>query len=166
MKNEKGLTLVELLVVLAISSAFIIIAFSILASMSKAADKSMNDTLVRNETIYISQQLDKAMDNVDTAEISGSQQADGSFKAFNAVDKRMKETSPGLFEEAPINTLIQISGNDFTIGGKKLNSEGFTAKDTVFLLKNGQLHVKLAVANLKKNQQKYEVYKIYNLQSE
>ncbi|MCK6204989.1 type II secretion system GspH family protein [Bacillus infantis] len=165
MKNEKGLTLVETLVVLAISSAFIIIAFSILASMSKAAEKSMNDALLRNETIYITQQLDKAMDNVDAAEISGSEQADGSFKAYNAVDKRMDETSPGIFEEAPINTLVQISGNDFTIGSKKINSDGFTAKDTVFILKNGQLHVKLIVANLT-NKQKYEVYKIYNLQSE
>ncbi|MGD6877984.1 prepilin-type N-terminal cleavage/methylation domain-containing protein [Bacillus infantis] len=165
MKNEKGLTLVETLVVLAISSAFIIIAFSILASMSKAAEKTMNDALLRNETIYITQQLDKAMDNVDAAEISGSQQADGSFKAYTAVDKRMDETSPGIFEEAPINTLVQISGNDFTIGSKKINSDEFTAKDTVFILKNGQLHVKLIVANLT-NKQKYEVYKIYNLQSE
>lgn len=182
MKNENGLTLIELLAVLALSSMVVIMAVSIYTSMVKVSNKSIIETNLRNETVLIVHQLDEIMMNTDTIKIDGEADDTGLFKSFFAVDKSTElaknEKGEDTFKENENLTSIKINGDhlltcraDSTTlncdasGQKRINSESYLVTDTVFSLKSSGLFVKLVVVD-KDNGTKYEVNKLYSLKGE
>lgn len=169
MKNENGITLIELLAVMAISSMVLIIAFSIFSSMMKVNDKSIIQTNLRNETILISLRIDDVMNNTDTVEIIGESDENGFFQQFKAIDKRtelaVNEKGEDVFKDIDIPTDIIIENGILYIDGKKINSDSFSLTNTVFSNKSGGLLANLVVYDIE-NKETYEINKLYNLQSE
>ncbi|PLR93704.1 PulJ/GspJ family protein [Bacillus sp. T33-2] len=154
--NEKGITLIELLMVLAISSIIITLGYSILFSTMKTTDKSMNETELRNEAVLITQQFDRTLLNIDEIDpINGDET--GSFTTFNASDFNPDGTHK---ENSPVN--IKIDNENLLAGGKQINSDQFSLENTTFKFQNDQLTVHFVIKNTSTGKE-FELYKKYGL---
>jgi type II secretory pathway pseudopilin PulG len=188
MKNQNGITLIELLTVLAISSMVVILAISIFTSMMKISDKSINHTYLRNESVLIIHQLDEFLMNTDTININGEADPEGNFTSFYAINKTSElttnEKNEDVFVDKEQYTLLNIVSGDLLLfpkcsasgeeeksitceeGSKqRINSESYSVSDTFFTLKGNGLFMKLIVVDNEKNT-KFEVSKLYSVQSE
>jgi prepilin-type N-terminal cleavage/methylation domain-containing protein len=167
-QNERGLTLIELLAALAISSIILIVAYSILSTMIKSNDRSSTQITIQNESVIISQKIENLMPNIDSVQIPNDVNVDanGGFKKFIAIDKRKIESSPGVFNDIdpPITTLIEINNRNLLINNQKVNSDNYSLENTTFkLLNKTTLQVYYELINLKRNVE-ISLYKVYTLQ--
>ncbi len=162
--DQKGLTLVELLAVIALSSIILTVGYSILFSMMKSAEQSAVQTKLRNESILITQQFDQAMLNSNSVEIASTPNADGTFQSFHAIDRRINEEQPDQVKTLVISFEITADGT-LLINNKQINSDGYSLKKTRFKQANGNLQVYYAIEELKTHKQ-FTFFKLYQLQGE
>ncbi|CCQ97432.1 putative Predicted protein [[Clostridium] ultunense Esp] len=139
-ENEEGVTLVELLVVLAISSLLIGIVTMILLSSLMAFDRLTSDTELRNESNFITTVLNQTLKNVDKVEILDQPADPNRIYHFQATEvvKKVDQTEEDRSQE------IYITGDDATgynlfIGGKRINKEGYSLKGSYFWIGDGEL---------------------------
>lgn len=162
--DQRGLTLVELLAVIALSSIILAVGYSILFSTIKSADHSAVQTKLRNESVLITQQFNQAMLNVDSIEIVGEQNANGKFTSFQAIDKAATADASNQGQDVIVPVEITNDGN-LLINNKQINSVGYSLKNTTFRQINGNLQVYYAIDDLN-NHARFTLLKIYNLQGE
>lgn len=150
MNEERGVTLVELLMVLAISSIFISIAYSILFTGMKSVDNSINETNLTNESVLITTRFERHLQNVDTVNLLGKADNNGRYKRFEAVDQRKIEVSPGVYEEREESFLFEIRDGALIIDGQIVNSSQYSLEDTGFFYNhdNGVLSVFYHITDL------------------
>lgn len=163
-RNQKGLTLIELLAVISISSIVLLVAYSILTSMIVTNSNSTSKTNLRNEAVTISQHIENIMLNVDSIQINGTKDANGQFQSFTAVDTRRTETSPGKFTESSINNTFDITNGNLLINGSSMNSASYSFQNTTFkLLDASTLQVNYVILD-PKTKQSFKLFKVYKLQ--
>ncbi|XJZ26381.1 Tfp pilus assembly protein FimT/FimU [Bacillota bacterium Lsc_1132] len=162
--DQRGITLVELLAVIAISSALLAVGYSILFSMIKSAEYSTAQTKLRNESILITQQFDQAMLNIDSIEIVGEPDPDGKFQFFQAIDKQPAEDNSDQVQTVVIPFKISAEGK-LLINNKQINSDEYSLKRTTFKQVNGNLQVYYVIDDLNSHEQ-FTLFKNYKLQSE
>lgn len=164
MRRQSGVTLVELLAVLAISSIILITAYSIYTTAMRVNKASIEDVNIRNETIEICNQFDKMMLNVDTIEIIGEANSEDHFTSFWAIENGVEmNTTSGEYEEIERSKVaIEINKKDLLIKGRRINSDPYSVEGSSFSLKNGGLLVNLIISD-QQNNQKFEVNKFYRL---
>jgi prepilin-type N-terminal cleavage/methylation domain-containing protein len=160
--KENGLTLIELLAVIAVSSIVLFVAYSILTSMLRTSDRTTVQTQLRNEAITISQRMDNILVNIDSVDNGG---VNGIFQNFNAIDNRKTETSPGVFSNSPITTPIAITNGNLLINNQIVNSANFSLQNTTFKLLDNDtsLQINYEILDIKTNQT-FKMFKIYSLQ--
>lgn len=162
--NQKGLTLVELLAVIAISSIILVVGYSILFSMIKSADHSAVQTKLRNESVLITQQVNQAMLNIDAVEAAGTTDADGKFKSFYAIDKAATDVDGNRAHDTTVFIQINADGN-LLIDNKQVNSDGYSLKNTAFKEVNSNLQIYYVIDDLI-NHEQLTLFKIFPLKSE
>lgn len=163
MKKENGLTLVEMVVALAISSLVLIIGFSILISMMKVKEETQNKTILRNEMQYIIKELDNILLNTDQIVIEGELDENGFFQKFIAKDIRHIQKTTGEYEEIEhASTTIEIQNKKLLIDGKPVHSDQYTTNEAPFSQQRGSLLLHLIVTD-DASHESYEVKKWYRL---
>lgn len=150
--EENGVTLIELLLVLAISSLLIGIATMILMSSLTAFDRLTADREVRNEANYITMVINDALKNTESVEILDHPADPKNITHFLSKEV-IKEIVNGQEVERYKTIEIEIAGNDLdgynlyltvndngTIDGKKqVNREAFSVKGSYFWLDSSSL---------------------------
>ncbi|MFD1018923.1 prepilin-type N-terminal cleavage/methylation domain-containing protein [Thalassobacillus hwangdonensis] len=164
--NERGLTLVELLAVLALSTVVILIAYNLLFSTMGSIDRSSAQTKMRNEAALILYQFDEAMLNVDSIEIDGGGTPDR-FTQFTGVGEHIEDKNDGSggYEFVEDRIAFSISGDDIVIDGNTLNDPEWRFTDSFFKYEGKKLYVQLEVADSESNET-YQSSKIYRLKNE
>lgn len=163
--NGRGVTLVELLVVVAISSIFVTIAYSVLFTGMKSVDNSMNETNLTNESVLITTRFERYLQNVDTIYLLGRADNNGRFKSFEAVDRKQIEVSPGVYVEQEESSIFEIRNGSLFIDGQIVNSDQYSLEDTAFFYnhEHGELTVFYHITHIQ-SMKKNEFLKIYLIQ--
>lgn len=167
MKDQSGVTLIEILSVMTISSLLILIVYSMFFSATKVYQTSLESTNLRNEAVLILTQFDKVMMNVDTIEINGEMDDNGYFHSFHAINSgyQLDESSGGYKETTYSRDQIEINESGFSINGNNIHSENYFLEGSSFSLKNSALLLDLVILDVK-NGDKFQVNKLYDVQSE
>ena len=163
LRTSRGITLIELLLVLALSSMVLTLGASFVVSMLKASDRTMTETTSRNETVLILDKLNKTMENADDIEVDPDQKnIDGSFKLFTVIEtEEVDPNNDGIFDKVETRKVIHINDSDLLIDGSKINSENYSLEKSSFTLQNDQLVCKLFIQLRHGNKKPYEILKIY-----
>lgn len=174
LRQDKGVTLVELLATLVISSIILLLIFSIFGQVMKAGDDTVQQTNKRNEMVFICKQLDNAMLNVNTIEIldeTGSGAAN--FHHFKGIEHRTidnpnkDQVGEPVFQQVEhARTDFKLADGNLYIDDVQINNEGFTLEGTTFSLKNSGLSVKLQLKHTSGDKRHYIINKFYDLKSE
>ncbi|WP_191567013.1 prepilin-type N-terminal cleavage/methylation domain-containing protein [Metabacillus idriensis] len=160
--NQKGISLIELLLVLALSSMVIMLGVSFQAGMFKAGNRTLNETYLRNESILIIDLLNKAMENAD--QFSEDILRDTELKAIYLVDiEKVYDENKKEFFEQKVTIPIEIKGNALFINGKQVSDDRYTLKDTKFFIKENQLVCTISLNNKESKTDSYEIIKIFDL---
>lgn len=160
--NQKGISLIELLLVLALSSMVIMLGVSFQAGMFKAGNRTLNETYLRNESILIIDLLNKAMENAD--QFSEDSLRDTELKAIYLVDiEKVYDENKKEFIEQKETIPIEIKGNALFINGKQVSDDRYTLKDTKFFIKENQLVCTISLNNKESKTDSYEIIKIFDL---
>ncbi|PLR68301.1 prepilin-type N-terminal cleavage/methylation domain-containing protein [Bacillus sp. UMB0893] len=160
--NQKGISLIELLLVLALSSMVIMLGVTFQAGMFKAGNRTLNETYLRNESILIIDLLNKAMENAD--QFSEDSLRDTELKAIYLVDiEKVYDENKKEFIEQKVTIPIEIKGNTLFINGKQVSDDRYTLKDTKFFIKENQLVCTISLNNKESKTDSYEIIKIFDL---
>lgn len=172
-KRENGLTLVELLATIVISSIVLIVVFSIFSQAIQTGNKTMQQTNERNEMVFICKQLDRAMLNIDSIEIldENGVGTNGAFNHFKGIDHRIienpnKEEEEDKFIEVVFDEIeIYLLDGNLFIDDLQVNDDDYVLRSDPFSLKNGGLLVNLSLTDVETNEV-YVINKFYDLKRE
>ncbi|KGX93621.1 hypothetical protein N781_10535 [Pontibacillus halophilus JSM 076056 = DSM 19796] len=167
LQNEKGVTLVELLAVMAMSILVVGVAYQILFSMFSSIDKSQANTMLRNEAAAIMLELDEIMLNLDEVEtIPIDLNVNVPFDHFRVLD--IRENSSGL--PKTLSTEIEVANGELLVtyngSSRTITDSSINASNTTFTLdKDGRLRVNLHIED-NASSETYTVFKIYEMENE
>lgn len=179
LKGEKGLTLIEVLMVMSISAIIAGVAYSILFTSMTSTKSTLSDTSLRNEAVLVTQQLDSIMKNIDTINTAILEtpltKIDFSNKITNLdlSGKLQSKIQTFVLEVRDDNLWITERVDGVTLQSKPLNTdtismEGSTLKVTEFTSgskKRKALQVNFRFTETKSGKEK-EIIKVYRLQGE
>lgn len=162
LKNQKGISLIELLVVLALSSMIIILGASFQTGMFKAGNLTIAKNELRNESVLILDALNKAMENAD--EFAPGSPLNAELKAVNLVEIEMVyDENKKEFTEQRETISIEVKGNVLFIKGKQVSDDRHILKDTKFLINNNQLICTIILNTKDSKADPYKIIKIFSL---
>ncbi|MGD6795657.1 prepilin-type N-terminal cleavage/methylation domain-containing protein [Metabacillus indicus] len=160
--NQKGVTLIELLLVLSLSSMVILLGVSFHSGMSKAGKQTLSQNDLRNESILVLDSLNQAMENADAFSTQSIVNTDlknvSLVKAEKVYDADKKE-----FFEVVKPLIIEIKDQSLFIDGKQISDSRFTFEDSSFFIKDNQLICNLVLKLKHSDAQPYKLIKIYQL---
>ncbi|MGG4491684.1 prepilin-type N-terminal cleavage/methylation domain-containing protein [Metabacillus idriensis] len=158
--NERGVTLIELLLVLVLSSMVLTLSASFLFTMFKTSDQTLLETELRNESVLILDSLNKAMENADGLLLSEG--ASEIVKKVNVSQINIIDEN-GVFKENPITFIIEIKNGNLLINNNIVNHPNFSMADSVFYQKENKLVCKIIIKEKNTPSKPYELIKIYEL---
>jgi prepilin-type N-terminal cleavage/methylation domain-containing protein len=157
MRNEKGITLVEMLAALALSSIVLIGVYSFLTTMLKADERVINDTDIRNEVVLIQEHLNNFFKNSDGIEIVST-----SPLSFHVVEQKTNIDASGSLITTTEKRLFSYDGQDIYLDGEKINSYDYFVSAISLENRNANSHLKFTVQHKDKTDLVKEVYLIYS----
>lgn len=128
-RNEKGLTLVELLAAVTISFIIIGVIYAVLNSVITESKSDMARKNFVKEQAAILQYMERAMENMDDVE-PDDESDDGTFTRFKAVDINIDVAGDGTYRESSTDKTIAVSGGNLSIGGTVVNSDEISLDGT------------------------------------
>ena len=149
MKNEKGLTLVEILAAAMITSVVSILVFSILVNSLKTYERTLDQNALRSEADYIMSYLLKEIYATKNSQITEVvKQTDSNKESYLQIKTNQGEQKIGFIHNATTNQLeIKIKEQTLQISNSKIklnnnsriedNSPGFFTVHLIFDL-NGK----------------------------
>lgn len=162
-RGEQGITLVELLVVLAISSLIIGIVTMILLSSLTAFNRLTEERELRNEANYITTVLNNALKNVESVEILETKpKTDPNdpdqvvHLRVNGKTKTVEIWAPGN-ADAGNNLLLKIDNNE----RKQINDLNYTLSGTYFWVGEGALKGVIQVSKINGTPKPLYIYLSY-----
>lgn len=173
LKQQTGITLVELLATLLLSSVVVILVFSLFSQAMKAGDDTVKQTDRRNEMVFICKQLDNAMLNIDTIKVLDENGMENDyFNHFKGIDYRLlenpekgKQGEPEFKEVEFATTEIQLLDGNLLVDDIQVNCNDYQLETLPFSFENGGLLVKLDLIHKETNKH-YVINKFYDLKSE
>lgn len=163
--NQNGLTLIELLLALAISSMVIVLGASFLITMFKASDRTLSETNLRNEAVLVLDAINKAMENVDDFEVQNI--SDTGLREITVVeiDKTVNASNTGNEDEVRFSFQLKFKNDDLFIKNSRINDNNYSLNNSYFYVteKPKQLICKIIIQEKKFNSKPYEIIKIFNL---
>ncbi|WLR56179.1 prepilin-type N-terminal cleavage/methylation domain-containing protein [Mesobacillus subterraneus] len=179
LKESQGLTLIEVLMVITISSIIAGVAYSILFSSMTSTKSTLSDTNLRNEAVLVTQQFDALMKNIDGI---NTVSLDTPLKKVELSNKKADLDSSGKLQSVTQLTTFEIKSDDLhmsfyengiLVTSKVLNSRLVSMKKTTFKVtelvsgskKKKALHVLFQFEENETGNTKI-IEKIYRLQSE
>ncbi|WP_191560708.1 prepilin-type N-terminal cleavage/methylation domain-containing protein [Metabacillus idriensis] len=164
-ENQEGITLIELLLVLALSSMVLTLGASFLITMSKASDRTLGETNLRNESVLVIDALNKTMENADELVIEDNDNNDSGLNLVNVIEIEMIEDpiNSGSFIEQRFPLQIKIESGNLYINNRKVNGDQFSLESTLFFIKDKQLICKIIIQDKHTPSKPYEILKIYDL---
>ncbi|MEF2966359.1 hypothetical protein V3851_11010 [Paenibacillus sp. M1] len=137
LRNEEGLTLVELLAVISLSALLLILVSTILTTSLLASGRIDDETRLRNEAITLSAALQSKLRNTTGVTVLPDNNATGPVYEFNA--SVIEDVSSG----ATRTVSVKLSNDHLYINGVRLDSEGVTLDGTYFIRGNQDLEIHL-----------------------
>lgn len=179
LKESHGLTLIEVLMVITISSIIAGLGYSILFSSMTSTKSTLSDTNLRNEAVLVTQQFDALMKNIDGVNTAV---LDTLITKVELSNKKASLDATGKLTSVIQITTVEIKNNDLKMTflengiqtqSRVLNSDIVSMKNTAFKvteLVNGSkkkkaLHVIFHLEEIETGNTKV-FEKIYRLQSE
>lgn len=163
-RNEQGLTLVEVLAVVSLSMIIMVAAYHAFYFVTGAVETSSTKTEVRKEANLIVLSLEEHLLNIDSIEYENENPT--SFQTFTAKSTRlngMDDDSTFTYEEETKD--ISIRNGHLLIDGVQQNAHDMDLYNTTFELDGEKLTVQLEI--LKENtEETYSVVKIFRLGTE
>jgi prepilin-type N-terminal cleavage/methylation domain-containing protein len=148
LRDERGLTLVEILAALALSGLIITLASSIMITSALAVKRIDADTKLRNEANYISEAVEINLKNI-------SEAVDPQPSATNFTSFTLKEFIGNASGNPTIHTFnVAIQSGALLIDGNKINGDTYTVSG-FFELVNNQVKVSLTVTDPSINKSMY-----------
>ncbi|OHR71928.1 hypothetical protein HMPREF3291_23035 [Bacillus sp. HMSC76G11] len=161
-KNQQGISLIELLAVLALSSMVIILGASFQTGMFKAGNLTITKNELRNESVLILDALNKAMENAD--DFASDNQIGAELKAVNLLEiEKIYDENKKEFTESRNTFSIEVRGNALFIRGKQVSDERHVLRDTKFLINGNQLVCTIILNTKDSNGEPYKIIKIFDL---
>ncbi|QNG61053.1 prepilin-type N-terminal cleavage/methylation domain-containing protein [Bacillus sp. PAMC26568] len=162
--NQKGVTLIELLLVLALSSMVITLGTSFLITMFKASDRTLADTSLRNESVLVLDALNKTMENADELEIEDNNNTTGlNHIEITEIEMIEDPNNAGSFLEVRVTIPIHVDKGNLYIKNRAVNGEQFSLENTTFYINKNKLICKIIIQDRRSNSEPYEILKIYDL---
>lgn len=153
-RGEQGITLVELLVVLAISSLIIGIVTMILLSSLTAFNRLTEERELRNEANYITMVLNNALKNVESVEILEIKSKTNPNEPDQIVHLRVHGNVNGKTKTVEIwapgnadagnNLLFKVDNNE----REQINNQNYTLSGTYFWVGEGALKGVIQVSKI------------------
>lgn len=143
-KNENGLTLIEVLAALTLTTIIMVTMYSFFFSYIKNDQRINTNILVRNESVQILEQLNNDFENVDT--ISNSI-GNPSLTSFDAVDKKLTVNNDGTTTETDLTIHVELRDDSLYVNNKKVNDSTVSLTGTQFYMENGDLDLNLVIAS-------------------
>ncbi|MGG3384482.1 PulJ/GspJ family protein [Heyndrickxia faecalis] len=163
-RNEKGLTLVELLAAVTISFMIIGVIYAVLNTVITQSKSDMARKNFVKEQTAILQYMNSAMENVDDIE-PDDENDDGTFTRFKAVDVNINVGSDGTYQESSTDKTIAVSDGNLSVGGTIVNSDGISLDGTTFTVENGSLICHFVIKDTQNHFEK-KIYAAYKLGEE
>ncbi|QHS24266.1 prepilin-type N-terminal cleavage/methylation domain-containing protein [Virgibacillus sp. MSP4-1] len=154
MRNERGVTLVEVLAVLALSSIVLIGVYSFTSSMLKADERASTATDIRNEVILITEQLNQFFINTDRVMISSDKPLQ-----FKVVKQKSTIDETGKVKQTNAEAEFKYQNKTIYIDGKRINSDSYQITEPELMNQNQNSHLRFTV----QHQEKTDVTKDVNL---
>lgn len=142
-KNNKGITLVELLAVLAISSIIITSLYSFTMTMLKAEDRTSEDISIRNEIVILKMELNEFFENAKKVEDNGN-----FITVYETADSEVGEN-------------LEFNNGNIYIADRQINSSYFVIEKISFNKYNKTFHLHLLVQNGENPDIQEEIYLVY-----
>lgn len=161
--NQKGITLIELLLVLVLSSIILTMSTGFLLSMMKAGESTLSKTNLRNEAVLIIDSLNKALENADEFGLGDIKGQELTKVTPIKITKRVNASN--VLEETRIPIPVIFSGGNLSIDGKPVNNENISLEGSHFFIAedSSQLICKLVLKEKNTDSKPYEILKVYNL---
>ena len=163
-RDEKGLTLVELLAAVIISFMIIGVIYAVLNTVITQSKSDMARKNFVKEQTAILQYMNSAMENVDDIE-PDDENDDGTFTRFKAVDVNINVGSDGTYQESSTDKTITVSDGNLSVGGTIVNSDGISLDGTTFTAENGSLICHFVMKDTQNHFEK-KIYAAYKLGEE
>ncbi|MEE8690625.1 MAG: prepilin-type N-terminal cleavage/methylation domain-containing protein [Heyndrickxia coagulans] len=163
-RNEKGLTLVELLAAVTISFMIIGVIYAVLNTVITQSKSDMARKNFVKEQTAILQYMNSAMENVDDIE-PDDENDDGTFTRFKAVDVNINVGSDGTYQKSSTDKTIAVSDGNLSVGGTIVNSDGISLDGTTFTAENGSLICHFVMKDTQNHFEK-KIYASYKLGEE
>lgn len=166
LKNEKGLSLVELLATLSIMMIVMVAAYQAFYFVSNAITASSNMTELRKEANILILSMENALINVDSITLPEDTPHD-SFQEFTGNIKYLsgmeEESTTFVYTEETVD--VSIAEGGLLIDGKRVNAEDMDLSNTTFEQNGDKLKVNL---NIQKQgtDEDYGLVKIFNIGNE
>ncbi|RLQ98042.1 PilW family protein [Falsibacillus albus] len=162
--NNRGLTLIELLVAIAISSMVITLIYHITLTSQKAAHKDVLKTALNNEAVYITEHMNEALLNTDQVEAEDLDEENNQFSSFAAINISLEhEGSSGDFQETRSTIKIKIADGNLYIDGKVINSPDYMLSNSYFTSENGNLNCYFTIKQ-KSSDHSLKFFTVYSIQ--
>lgn len=138
LKESQGLTLIEVLMVITISSIIAGVAYSILFSSMTSTKSTLSDTSLRNEAALVTQQFDALMKNIDGINAIG---VDTPLSKVELTNKKADLDASGKLQTVAQLTIVEIKDHELLMKfhengiltqSKVLNSEFVSMNKTTF----------------------------------
>lgn len=157
--NQKGITLIELLLVLALSSIILTMSTGFLMSMMKAGESTLSNTNLRNEAILIVDSLNKALENADEFAIEDLR----GEKLTEITPTEIRKSVDGELD--PVLIPLSLADGNLSIDDKQINNQNISLEGSHFFIAedSSQLICKLVLKEKNTDSKPYEILKIYNL---
>ncbi|MCM3021900.1 PilW family protein [Heyndrickxia ginsengihumi] len=163
--NEKGVTLVELLATILISTIIIGVIYSVFIMTITKTKEDMNQKSFIKEQTAILQYMDRTMENVDDVEVVSDTDDSGRFTSFNAINIKTVEGADHSFTQQETSVPIAIANNNLEIDNTMINNDGISLDGTTFVIKNGTLQCNFVMKDTKNNLTK-QFFASYKLRGE
>ncbi|MGR9049186.1 PulJ/GspJ family protein [Halobacillus faecis] len=163
-KNEKGMTLVELLAVVSLSMIVMVAAYHAFYFVTGAVETSSTKTEIRKEANILVLSLEENLINVDSIKV---QNADTTiFQAFTATATRLNGMDDdSTFTYIEETTEVSIQNGHLLIDDIQQNADDMDLSNTTFELNGDKLTVHLEI--FKENtDETYSLVKIFRLGTE
>ncbi|WP_018660953.1 PulJ/GspJ family protein [Heyndrickxia acidiproducens] len=152
-QNERGVTLVELLAAIFISFLIIGGIYAVFINLVKQSEADLSKKNLVIEQTAILKNMNRAMENVDQVEVSGDEDANGTFTSFIAIDHKMVEQNGGRsYTTKKTSIPITTTNGNLSIDGMIINSDHVSLDHTAFKLDKDILQCHFVIKDKKHDQ--------------
>ncbi|WP_449537143.1 PulJ/GspJ family protein [Ferdinandcohnia sp. Marseille-Q9671] len=155
--NQKGITLIELLVALAIATVILSSIYGFTTTMLKSSNNTQTDTNLRNESIIITERLNSVFENANLVEdINSSIAGNISFKVIdiNRITNRNIEYD------------VKIKNQALSVDTETISSTRVTITNPQVSEKNNSLYFSFDIVDKSNTSNSKKVNLIYPLEGE